>query len=389
MSRSNTNQNELIVGNLGEPIRLTDINVHGVTARASRKDELAEIWTRLVMTSDDRNFHRIVENLSSVIEHCARTASEAVSLRNAHTIFLVMHRDNSAELWIDTAAVASHVMIKRDMQAGSVVFENDIADITGMDFPLVEIRPTDRVVCLFRQDWRFALFFDFNPDGDFDRSRMIKDLGTLQRTLRYRHLYDVLVDQSLFEKLVSAGWFPFVEVISEFKRLSNAAEAGFDLADAEAEICAKFTRERLDAMFIRWMGKPHFQGKEQLLRAAMNAFLSEEPIAVIKIALTEIEGILFEAYKAKHGRGAKIKRLLAFAVESAEAKAGSPSTLLFPRAFAHYLERHTFADFDPVGPRGQAGSRHAVGHGAAEAGSYTKTRALQALLTLDQISFYT
>jgi hypothetical protein len=38
---------------------------------------------------------------------------------------------------------------------------------------------------------------------------------------------------------------------------------------------------------------------------------------------------------------------------------------------------------------GQAGSRHAVGHGAAAADSYTDARALQALLTIDQLAFYT
>lgn len=33
-------------------------------------------------------------------------------------------------------------------------------------------------------------------------------------------------------------------------------------------------------------------------------------------------------------------------------------------------------------------SRHSVGHGAAAATAYTMERALQALLTLDQVSFY-
>jgi hypothetical protein len=60
-----------------------------------------------------------------------------------------------------------------------------------------------------------------------------------------------------------------------------------------------------------------------------------------------------------------------------------------PAAFARYLAAYTFANFDPTGPLGTAGSRHAIGHGAEDAGSYTQARALQALLTLDQIAFYT
>jgi hypothetical protein len=53
------------------------------------------------------------------------------------------------------------------------------------------------------------------------------------------------------------------------------------------------------------------------------------------------------------------------------------------------LAAHTFANFDPAAQTGTAGSRHAVGHGAAAPESYTTTKALLAILTLDQLAFYT
>jgi hypothetical protein len=62
---------------------------------------------------------------------------------------------------------------------------------------------------------------------------------------------------------------------------------------------------------------------------------------------------------------------------------------LFPAAFAEYLKSYTFANFDPAANTGIAGSRHAVGHGAAAAETYTMVRALQALLKLDQLAFCT
>jgi hypothetical protein len=136
------------------------------------------------------------------------------------------------------------------------------------------------------------------------------------------------------------------------------------------------------------MAKPHFVSKRALLDSALRAFKAQDPVATLKIVLTEIEGILQEAHRVSTGRPAKLKRLLAFAKESATAKAGAEDTLLFPGAFARYLEAYTFANFEPeVG--GDAGSRHAVGHGAASADSYTMVRALQAILTLDQLAFYT
>jgi hypothetical protein len=142
-------------------------------------------------------------------------------------------------------------------------------------------------------------------------------------------------------------------------------------------------------MFTRWMARPHFAGKEFVLRAGQKAFAAGDAVSVLEIALTEIEGILGEAYRKIHGRGAKIKTLLEFAVASAEAKAGRPDTLLLAEAFADYLKAYTFVDFDPVANTGHAGSRHAVGRGAAAAESYTMVRALQSLLTLDQLAFYT
>lgn len=91
---------------------------------------------------------------------------------------------------------------------------------------------------------------------------------------------------------------------------------------------------------------------------------------------------------AHGGQGAESQKLLAFAEACANQRAGGPNTLLFPAAFGRYLKAHTFAGFDPVAQTGTAGSRHAVGHGAAVQESYTMPTALQAILTLDQLAFY-
>lgn len=305
-------------------------------------------------------------------------------------MLLVIHPGGTGELWADTAAVSLQIMAKREVTAGKPLFESDIADVTGMAFPFVPIAKDDGVVCLFREGWRFGLFFDFNPKKDFSVPDMQRDLGTLYRRLKYRDLYDALEDPVVYPRLVAAGWFPFVEILGiEFRGLATASEAGFDLAEQEAKIVAGFDAERVERMFRRWMARPHFAGKEVLLRSAQKAFTTGDAVAVLKIALTEIEGILGDAYRKVHGKSAKINTLLNFAVASAESKAGRPDTLLLATAFAEYLKAHTFANFDPTANTGHAGSRHAVGHGAASPESYTMVRALQALLTLDQVAFYT
>lgn len=391
-SQSESSQGAISVRNIGEPLRLSNIEpMAGVSAEPAQRGQTMKVWTRLAITSDQPLFHRIVENLERVIAHMVRLQATAVSLSRADTVLLVMRADNNADLWLDTAAVSVRCLVKRSMSAGSVLFEGDIADVVAMAFPCVDIGPTDKVLCLFREGWRFGLAFDFNPTGKLDTEAFCRTLGTLYRQMRFRHLYEAVSDSELFDRLLAAGWFPFIEIINaEFRELMQCCEAGFDLVEIEDKIISKFDGARLQHVFERWTAKPHFASKSVMLREAIDAFVNKKPIAVIKIVLTEIEGVLNDAYRVTHGgQPAKLNELLAFAAASAKQRAGSENTLLFPGAFGRYLRAHTFANFDPVLQTGTAGSRHAVGHGAAAQDSYTMAKALQAILTLDQLAFYT
>lgn len=384
--------NRIGTRNIGEPLQIKDVEpLAGFTLESGKPGQHVKVCTRLAVSSDEPLFHRLVESLDDVVRHMAQKAATAVNLRRADTVLLILKPDNTAELWVDTAAVSLQCRVKRSVAAGSMIFESDIADVTGMSFPCVSFDEKDKVLCLFREGWSFGLAFDFNPDGKLDLDWFSTALGSLHRTLRYRHLYAAVNDPAISGPLQVAGWFPFVEIItSEFGDLARHTEAGFDIAEIEARIVAAFDAERLSRLFERWSAKSHFAVKAVLLKEAVEAFTAQRPASVIKIILTEIEGVLNDAHKAAHsGQGAKLKALLAFAQTSAEQRAGGPDTLFFPVAFGRYLAAYTFADFDPVARNGTAGSRHAVGHGAATQESYTMARALQAILTLDQLAFYT
>lgn len=383
------------VRNIGKPLRFTNVEpLAGFAAEAveaAKGGQQIKIWTKLALTSDELLFHRLAENLANVINHMAKQAGTGVNLRRADTVLLVLKPDATAELWLDTAAVSIRCAVKRAIATGTAVFEHDIVDVTGMSFPCVTFGAADKVLCLFREGWRFGFAFDMNSDGKLDIEEFTTTLGTLYRELRYKHLYDALSDPAVFGRLLTAGWFPFVEIITaEFRDLLHHCEAGFNVGEIEDRIIAKFDSVRMQRILERWVAKSHFAAKAELLKAAITAFLNKEPVAVIKILLTEIEGVLNDAHRASHGgQGAKLKDLLSFAEASAERKAGGSNTLLFPKAFGRYLREHTFANFDPTAQTGTADSRHAVGHGAASQESYTMPRALQAILTLDQLAFYT
>ena len=385
-----TSRPAVLAGNVGKPIILRDANLRGVSAEAALPGTSSiKVWIRGSMTSDQALFHRVAPNLISAINHCAQRVGECPALDRASTILLVMKPDNTGELWIDSAAVMAEARLKRSVLAGAVLFENDFADLTGMWFPLVDITTEDRIIVLFREGFRFGLFFDFNPDGCLNIVDAKRVLGTLYRKMRYAGLYAVLADEAVFTRVVAAGWFPFIEIMTgEFKALSSACESGFPLDVAEAALAAKFTSERLDQMFDRWMSKPHFKEKEAILRSGVKAYKESDWVACLKVVLTEIEGIIVEACFAATGqRPRKIAKLLDFTVDTATKMAGGKDTLFFPTEFAHYLKHYTYADFD-AGANQQSAARNAVGHGRAKAEHYTQARALQALLTLDQFAFY-
>lgn len=379
------------VENIGEPIRLTDLNFAGVSAEAARGGGEVEIWTRMALTSDQQLFHKIVGYLASAIEYNASLAGRPTKISRAHTVLLVLRPDNTGELWVDTAAVCAYSALKRpgSIAAGTPLFESDVADVTGMWFPCVEIDPQDRILCIFREGWRFGLYFDFNPDGELAIEDAKRILGTLLRRMRYADFYDAMAHEPTFKRLVAAGWFPFLELLgAEFKTLLAAQESGFGLEDAEAELIGKFDEARVDRMFTRWMERPHLKAKEVILTAATRAFKAEDPVSVIKNVLSEIEGVMSQAYfEAMGERTHRIPKLLHFMISAAEKRAGGKDTLFFPAEFGRYLKDYTYSGFSPGDVR-SAGSRHAVGHGAVAGEEYTMARALQAMLTLDQLAFY-
>lgn len=380
-----------LVQNLGEPIRVSGLNLVGVVAEAARGGETASVWTRIAISSDQALFHRIVPNLASGLEALARQNGHPVVLSRADTVFVVIHPDDTGEIWADTAAMATFSALKRPgpMQAGTVLFENDIADITGLWFPLVEVGPQDRIICIVREGWRFSLFFDLDREKELSIEDARRTLGALYRRMRYADLYSAVADQPNFTALVRQGWFPFLELMTgEFTALLNAQQAGWPLSGQESRLLATFDEPRLDRIFARWMERPILKAKEEILRPAISAFKRNEPVTVIKILLSEIEGVMAAAHRAAKGESThRIDKLRAFMIELAEQRSGGKDTLFFPVEFGNYLRDCTYAGFSP-GDAGPAGSRHAVGHGAVEPGEYTMVRALQVILTMDQIAFY-
>jgi hypothetical protein len=281
------------------------------------------------------------------------------------------------------------ILAKRDVVAGEAVYYSGVADIRRVRIPGIKLEPTDSVIFCFKVGWKFALFFEFPHERALDIDAMERSLGNLYRRLSFEEAYAALGDPILFDKLVDVGWFPFVEVIGgEFEKLLAAHTADFNIEAEEQVLLKKFDQVRIDELGQRWWKRPCLTSRKAILEPALEAFKRGDSVSCLKILLTEIEGIIQDAHIADVGSGTSIKKLLEYAIQKGIKKTGGETTLLFPREFLRYLLEYTYANFDPKNPEADVMSRHSVGHGAATADTYTQVRALQSILTLDQLAFY-
>lgn len=375
--------------NTCEPVELPCITLAGISAASAGEGESVPIWERMTLTSDDPIFHLAVPDICNTLNKMIGNAGSALDTSTANSILLVVHEDKSAHIWVNGVATSLSVTLKRPIGSGDPVFSTDIVDIVGLRFPAVSILPTDRVLYLLRQSWRFGLHFDFTREGKLDVHQLERQLGQVYRRLAYYHLYDAIETDAVYGKMLTAGWFPFADLIGDqISHIISAFRGHQKIEYAEAAVLKSYDGEYLDRILNRWMIHPTMSQKRLIFTAAINAFKNDDFVSATKIVLTEIEGILNLSYRAKHGKGAKIEKLLSFVAEAALKKTGEPDTLMLSKEFITYLKCHTFGQSDARDAVGKAGSRHSVGHGAAGDDAYTAVRALQAILTLDQIVFF-
>lgn len=351
------------------------------------KKELIPILTRAYLTSNEREFHMYMAQISNIILEKTKEVGIILSIDGFVELVLVIHQDGTGELYLDGAGRAIEILPKRDIQAGEVVYEGDIGDIRRMKYHSLTLSQSDKIVACFKIGWKFGMFFDLG--GKLDTDRMERDLATLYKRLRYEAMYEALADEATVKRMAKAGWFPFIEVMgSDFDPLIKAYLEEFDVENKEKELVAKFTPERIDKIAKRWWKNPVLVKHQAVLQAGLDAFKNGSPILSIKTIITEIEGILTEVHLAEKSSKAKTKELLRYAIYKGIEKVDGEASLFFPSDFLKYLLNVVYPNFDPNVPEAAGASRHTVGHGRAAGETYTLPRALQVILTLDQIAFY-
>jgi hypothetical protein len=355
---------------------------------------MVKVRPRGAYTSDQPEFHRYIDSLTSTLSHALEATGHQVLFDSVSWFLVVVRGDRSADLYVDTVPVSLFVRVKRDHEVGQSVTDQSMADVQCMRFNGLELTDDDQIIFCFKVGWKFALFFDLGRQrAELDQgyplnvSDMEADLAHLYRLLRFQGAYETVADKGMLDRLLADGWFPFIEILGpDFESLRRGYLE--DSVEAhESALLKAFTPERIDGLAAGWWRHAALADRRPILEPALEAFKRGEAVSTIKILLTEIEGVIRDAYVAALGETAKLTKLLDFLIERGVANSSRTSTY-FPLQFLGYLQQYTFADFDLGTGAGVSATRHGVSHGAAKAGDYTMRRALQAILTVDQIRFY-
>lgn len=357
--------------------------------------EKGRLLYRAILTSDDDSFHSYAEKLAN------NYIQLSYGIDFIHRYLVVVHKDLSADIYINDFDVSMEMRPKKGVTAGQLILRKDVADIIKITFPGIEFKETDAVVYCFKSSWRFGLFFDFSSrhpqleEGKrrLDIQKMELDIGGVQRYLIFRQVYEVLESEAHFMELLKNGWFPFIELLnSEYNELSDIYASQFDVEHRVSTLLNLFNDDRIKDIADKWWSNPHFASKRVLIEAGISAYLQDTVsgyINCIKNLWTEVEGILRKIYYTETSKGNHVKApaLIKHIIEKAEKRINDTGSLYLPTYFLEYLDKVAFASFNM-----EAGdvemSRNSSSHGVASEEQYTKEKALQVILILDQIYFY-
>lgn len=360
------------MGDIPQAIRLKNFRINGVATSNVKKGERSRVLVRAEITSDQPEFHLFMQGITNLVVGKAKDAGVLVQMDRVSALLVVTHEGGIADLYLQDFPFEIEIT-KRNLAKGEMIYHSDIADVRRLRMSWLTLQPKDGVLCCFKVGWKFALFFDLHPERILDVDAMERSLGRLYRRLRFQALYDAFESEAGLSKLIAAGWFPFIETIGgEFEELLKAYRDDFNVEEETEKLVRRFDAPRIDRIATRWSEGSLLSRRKDILEPALEAFKRGDPVSCVKIILTEIEGILQDLHIGEQGSGLSTKELLAFAANRGAQKASDPNSLLFPQQFLRYMRGYTYARVDP--------------RKAAKA--YTMERALQSILTLDQINFY-
>lgn len=359
----------------------------GFVAENIGPGQVGKVLARGFVNSDQKEFYEYTNQISSLF------LGQRYLIDTIHTFLILIHPDLSADVYVNLVPIELRILAKGNLKPGNVSIRQ-IADVEALEFDGIDVLEKDSIIFCFKKGWKFGLFFDFNQilgQKSMDLQALQEELGSYYKYLMFQEEYAVLENEAMFSRMFQDGWFPFIQLLGgEFKELARIYEGGTNLDSDIGTFITRFDRSRLDSFVQHWWRNEIFRQKEPIIMSGIEAYLMNNQagfINAIKTLYSEIEGIIRITYTKETGKNPSFQELIDYINQKARVKFGSRISLGFPGVFFDYIREHIFKSFDLAS--GQVDlSRHSASHGVAEAKDYTKNKALQAVLVLDQMSFY-
>jgi hypothetical protein len=217
-------------------------------------------------------------------------------------------------------------------------------------------------------------------------------LASLYTMLTFRDELAVVRSKRRLTALYDRGWFPFVELLGgDFEEIARVCRRRRGADRRVATFLTRFDKARIEGMASGWWSVREFADKRPILEAGIRAYLAGvdgDPggfVHTIKTLSSEIEGVLRLRYRGD-GRRMSYRNLLQAFEADVTARVGPAFSLYFVPQLFEYLRTSFLQDFD-LGTGRVPPSRHAVNHGVLAPAGYSRERAVQLLLLLDQVRF--
>lgn len=191
------------------------------------KDDVGgvEVFEKYSLTSESPLFHLFSQHSTNIFLSKIKIPPEIV-----YNLLIVLHDDDIADIFVNDFKEEAWVKPTRNVAKGELVYKKDIADISHIRFPDINITPSDSIIYCKRHGWRFCLYFDFTRN--IKKEKMEKDLGKLAKELLLKNSFDeekYKLDKAL-DNNVDA--LIFTEGKTDWKHLKKA----FDENDIDLKI---------------------------------------------------------------------------------------------------------------------------------------------------------
>jgi hypothetical protein len=300
----------------------------------------------------------------------------------------ILRKDKTATIYIN-APMQALMQAKKNVDAGQVVYRNDIADVRQLVFQDIKIPDDVGVMVLFSVGWRKGLFYDLTPlperelKRDYDINQL---LGGYYAYLSFQERFKI--PDAQWASLLNNGWFPFITLKAEtILSILNHDKEGWNIDDLLPKIQTEVLK-RLPDSLKSWSKIKSFEPHMEFILKAAEHYQNNDFISCISVLFPRIEGIM-RVFQSIQGQPEKTKQKdLASTVLSPNVNPKDHQfSPLLPLRFYQYLNEVYFANFDPT-RADNALSRNTVSHGVATKDNFNLKGSILGFLILDQLSYY-